>query len=76
MDTMNREEDVTLDPVPVSIFTKERLELHLSTSMLSTLKGAGLEIHQPTPDFHAVSDFLGQRYNYWTDDIVHPDISL
>lgn len=76
MDTMNQEEDVTLDPVPLSLFSKEKLKFHLFSSMASTLKGMGLEIHQPTPDFNAISDFLSQRYNYWTDDIEHPDFGF
>ncbi|MFC1924050.1 hypothetical protein ACFLXA_01615 [Chloroflexota bacterium] len=73
LNAMNQEEDVTLDPVPLSLFSKENLRLHLNFSMLSTLKALGFEIHQPTPDFNAISDFLGQRYNYWIDDIEHPD---
>ena len=73
MDTLNQEEDVTLDPVPLSLFSKEKLRFHLYSSMGSTLKGMGLEIHQPTPDFNAISEFLGRRYRYWTDDIEHPD---
>jgi len=76
MDTMNQEEDVTLDPVPLSLFSKENLKSHLFLSMVSTLKGMGLEIRQPTPDFNAISDFLGRRYNYWTDDIEHPDFGF
>ena len=76
MDTLNQEEDVTLDPVPLSLFSKEKLKFHLSSSMGSTLKGMGFEIHQPTPDFNAISDFLSRRYNYWTDDIEHPDFGF
>lgn len=76
MDTMNQEEDVTLDPVPLSLFSKEKLKFHLFSSMASTLKGRGFEIHQPTPDFNAISDFLSRRYNYWTDDIEHPDFGF
>ncbi len=76
MDTMNQEEDVTLDPVPLSLFSKEKLKFHLFSSMGSTLKGMGFEIHQPTPDFNAISDFLSRRYNYWTDDIEHPDFAF
>jgi hypothetical protein len=76
IDTVNQEEDVTLDPVPLSLFSKEKLKFHLFSSMGSTLKGMGFEIHQPTPDFNAISDFLRQRYNYWTDDIEHPDFGF
>lgn len=76
MDTLYQEEDVTLEPVPLSLFSKENLKFHLNSSMLSTLKGMGFDIHQPTPDFNAISDFLSQRYNYWTDDIEHPDFGF
>ncbi|KSV18490.1 hypothetical protein DA01_03025 [Dehalococcoides mccartyi] len=76
MDTLNQEEDVSWDPVPLSLFNKEKLKFHLFSSMGSTLKGLGFEIHQPTPDFNAISDFLGRRYNYWSDDIEHPDFGF
>ena len=76
MDVLYQEEDASLEPVPVTEFNKEKLRFHLFSSMASTLKQNGLEIHQSTPDFIAISDFLGQRYNYWTDDIEHPDFGL
>ncbi|MBT7071361.1 MAG: hypothetical protein HN686_00235 [Bacteroidetes bacterium] len=66
-------EDVNADSVPVSEFSVENLRFHLWISMQSTLKNLGFELHQTTPDFEAISDFLGTRYKYWTDDIDHPD---
>ena len=43
----------------------------LKISQMATLKFLGLECHQQTPDFDAISDFLGYRFNYWTDDVEH-----
>ena len=76
MDMICQEEDPNLEAVPLTEFTKDRLRLHLHVSMTSTLRNLGLECHQQTPDFNAISDFLGKRYNYWTDDIEHPDFGL
>jgi len=76
MDMLYQEEDLILEPVPLTEFTKDKLHFHLQISMISTLRGLGLESHQQTPNFNAISDFLGQRYNYWTDDIEHPNFGL
>lgn len=76
MDMLYQEEDPNLELVPLSEFTKDKLRFHLHGSMISTLRNLGLESHQQTPDFNAISDFLGQRYNYWTDDVEHPDFGL
>lgn len=69
----NEEENENSEPIPISVFSEDNLRMALKTSMMSTLKGLGLEDHQITPDFDAISDFLGKRYNYWTDDIEHDD---
>ncbi len=76
MDTLYQEEEVTLEPVPLSVFNKDKLKFHLFSSMCSTLKTMGLEIHQPTPDFTAISEYLGRRYYYWIDDIEHQDFGF
>jgi len=76
MDMLYQEEEPSLEPVPLTEFTKDKLRFHLQGSMISTLRNLGLEPHQQTPDFNAISDFLSERYNYWTDDIVHPDFGL
>ena len=31
------------------------------------------ELHQITPDFSALEDFLAHRYHFWSDDIDHDD---
>ena len=73
MELANQPEDENADLVPISEFSVENLRLLLWTSMQSTLKNLGFELHQTTPDFEAISDFLGERYKYWIDDIDHPD---
>lgn len=60
-------------PVPMEIFDEGVLLYCLHLSMLATLEVIGLESHQLTPDFEAIEDFLGHRYNYWKDDIPHSD---
>ena len=60
-------------PIPLEIFEEGVLRYCLHTSMLSTLKGLGLECHQLTPDFGGIEEFLRHRYNYWTDDLPHSD---
>ena len=76
MELMNQPEDENAIPIPISEFSAENLRHQLWISMVSTLKNLGFELHQRTPDFEAISDFLGQRYNYWTDDIEHPDYGI
>ena len=60
-------------PVPLEEFSLENLRLQLRFSMLATVRSYGLELPHGTPDFEAISDFLGERYRYWVDDVEHPD---
>ena len=73
LEFMNQPEKENVEPVPISEFSVENFRLMLWTSMQSTLVNLGFELHQTTPDFEAIGDFLGERYKYWTDDIDHPD---
>jgi hypothetical protein len=73
MELMNQPEDEKAEPIPISEFSVENLHFHLWISMQSTLKNLGFELHQTTPDFKAISEFLGERYRYWTDDIDRPN---
>jgi hypothetical protein len=73
MELANQTEDEKADEVPITEFSEENFRLLLWTSMQSTLVNLGFELHQATPDFEAISDFLGERYKYWTDDIDHPN---
>ena len=73
IELMDQPENENAEPVPLSEFSEQNLRFHLSATMGSTLMNLGFKIHQMTPDFEAISKFLGERYNYWTDDIDHPD---
>ena len=73
LELMNQPETDDAESIPIVEFSEKRLRFQLYSSMLSTLKSLGFEIHQQTPDFNAISIFLGKRYNYWTDDIDHPN---
>lgn len=64
------EDDVV---IPTSEFSEENFKLSLNTGLLSTVRIWGLEVHQDTPDFTAIKDFLDIRYNNRTDDIDHED---
>ncbi len=63
-------------PVPLGEFSAENLRLQLRFSMLATVRSYALELPHATPDFEAISDFLSQRYRYWTDDVEHPDFGF
>lgn len=60
--------------IPISEFSEEKLRFSLRNSMIATLKIWGLELRQMTPDFEAIDQFLGNRYNYWVDDVEHEKI--
>lgn len=59
--------------VPPDEFNKDKMLLALRISMLHTVQLLGLELHQITPDFEAIDDFLRHRYKYWIDDVPHED---
>jgi hypothetical protein len=70
---MNRPEEPDDPSVAVEAVTREALEDALNMSVVSTLRGWGLEIHQPSFDPAAVLKVLGDRYGYWSDDVDHED---
>ena len=72
-DAMVREEHEDTTPVPMAEYTEEAVRMALRISQLATLKTLGLEIHQQTPNFEAIDDFLRERFGYWTDDVEHED---
>jgi hypothetical protein len=59
--------------VPLSEYTEENLRLQVKIYMSAFAGTYGLELHQTTPDFSALEDFLMHRYNFWSDDIDHND---
>lgn len=60
-------------PVPTNEYGMEAMRSALQMSMISTLHGWELEIHQETPDLPAIEQFLALRYRYWDVDVVHVD---
>jgi hypothetical protein len=72
---MRRPEMADDIPIPLSLFTEERMREQLIYTMLSTLKAMGLICRQKIPDIAAIDHFLRHRYNYWSDDIEH-DLNL
>jgi len=58
---------------PSGVFTnKGLLRRCLEMSQLQTLRGLGLELKQPTPNFAGVDKLL-RRFRYWDIDIPHED---
>ena len=70
---MSNPESATAEPVPLTSFTTEKLDIHRRFSMMSLLKIWGLECHQETPDMPAIERLLAARYGYWDDDVPHDD---
>lgn len=65
-------EDSTI--IHISNFSEDELRQFLDFTMIDTLKRVyGLECRQMTPDIDAIRYFLGERYNYWEDDIGHDE---
>lgn len=73
---VNEQEKEGSIAVPLKEYSVENLRYQLRCSMIATVRSYGLEIPHETPDFDAISDFLGQRYRYWTDDVDHPDFGF
>jgi hypothetical protein len=60
-------------PVPLEEYQEEKLREDFPGYLASFAETFGLEIHQFTPDFPAIEDFLAQRYKFWEDDAEHDD---
>ena len=71
--TASSPESATAPPVPVALFTPERMQDARQIAMLSLLKHWGLERYQETPDMPAIERLLAARYGYWDDDEPHDD---
>lgn len=71
---MQATEQSTDPQLPAEDFTEERLRFHLNGSAMHAVVNLGLQVNQQTPNVDAILKFLGDRYNYWTDDVPHDDI--
>jgi hypothetical protein len=69
---LNEEEKENSTVIPVSKFNEDNLRFCLQVTMIDTITRVyGLDCRQMTPDMDAIEHFLGERYNYWKDDIEH-----
>lgn len=59
--------------IPVEEYSEDQLRKTMPAYMVSCLETYNLEIHQLTPDFGAIDDFLSHRFNFWRDDVEHDD---
>ena len=66
-----RPESATATPVPIGLFTLDKMNDNRRLAMLSLLKHWGLECQQRTPDIPAIERLLEKRYGYWKDDVSH-----
>ena len=73
MRTASSSESATAPPVPVALFTPERMQDARQIAMFSLLKHWGLECCQETPDVPAIERLLAARYGYWDDDVPFPE---
>ena len=64
-------ESATAEPVPIGLFTFEKMNKYRQIAMLILLNRWGLECQQETPDFPAIERLLTKRYGYWDDDVPH-----
>ena len=71
---MDKEESKESILVPLLEFSEEAIRAALSISLLSTLKGMGLELKTVTPNVEAIQHFFSKRLNYWDHDIEHDRI--
>jgi hypothetical protein len=70
---LNKRDEEADDPlVPLEKCTVKRMHESLEMSKASTLIGYELELHQRTPNLDGLDKLLS-RFNYWTDDVSHPD---
>jgi hypothetical protein len=66
-------ETIQSSPVPAVEFSESRLLFQMHANMIHSIHIYGLEIHQKTPDFNAIFDFLKNRYRFVSDDITHKE---
>lgn len=72
---LTQEEERAEDPEPpLRIFTEDRMWFHLSNAALTTVRRWGLEVRLNRVDPRSFLGLLGDRFNYWDDDVDHEPI--
>jgi hypothetical protein len=59
--------------LPLGVYEEKELRKHFQMFLVSFTKTYKLQLHQATPNFAAIEDFLTHRYNFWKDDVEHVD---
>jgi hypothetical protein len=60
-------------PIPLAEFSADRLETILKVSVGATMKGLGLSLNDERIDVDAIMSFMGERFNFWEEDVEHLD---
>lgn len=69
---MMREEERLSDPeTPIDQFAEDEMWFHLSNAAVASAGGLGLELRLDRYEPHAFLNVLGDRFNYWEDDVDH-----
>lgn len=71
---VDRPEESTDLIVPLTEFTEKNLKLNLESSMMATMTSLGFSLKGKPIKIDEVSKFLGEKFNYWNDDVPHEDI--
>lgn len=69
-----RAEERPDDPMPpADVFTEDAMWVHLANATVTTIRGWGLELRVRFEP-RALLAVLGDRFNYWDDDVAHEPI--
>lgn len=71
---MEKEERADDPETPLSIFTEGRMWFHLGNAARTTAHRWGLEVRLNPLDHRSFLGLLGDRFNYWNDDVEHASI--
>lgn len=73
--SLMEEEERPDDPeTPVEAFTEEEMWFHLANAAMATARRWGLELRLNHFEPHVFLNVLGERFNYWNDDVEHVPI--
>jgi hypothetical protein len=68
-------EEKSSDPVtPDEAFTADQMWFHLANAALATARAWGLEVRLSPFVPEAFLSVLGNRFNYWSDDVAHDSL--
>lgn len=71
---MRKEEQADDPETPLELFTEDAMWFHLGNAATATARRWGLEVRLNLLDPRAFLSVLGDRFNYWADDVDHQPI--